>query len=82
MTSNAVAMAEWDAFCFEYNEFAVAHGGKCTFNQTKVLSKSQVERAFGDKWERFKSARDAADPNGRFWSDYFRTLMVGETRAQ
>ena len=45
MTSDAVVMADRDAFCFAYNEFAVVHGGKCTFNQTKVLSKSQVERA-------------------------------------
>jgi hypothetical protein len=77
MTSDAVIMAEWDSFCSEYNEFAVAHGGKCTFNQTKVLSKSQVERAFGEKWERFKQARAAADPGERFLSGYFRTLMFG-----
>jgi FAD/FMN-containing dehydrogenase len=55
----------------------VAHGGKCTFNQTKVLSKSQVERAFGDKWDRFKQARETADPNQRFLSAYFKTLMYG-----
>ena len=77
MTSDAVIMLEWDKFCSEYNEFAVAHGGKCTFNQTKVLSKSQVERAFGGKWDRFKQARDEADPERRFLSDYFRTLMFG-----
>jgi len=77
MTSDAVVMADWDSFCFAYNEFAVAHGGKCTFNQTKVLSKSQVERAFGDKWDRFKQARETADPNQRFLSAYFKTLMYG-----
>jgi hypothetical protein len=79
MTSDAAVMAEWDSFCFAYNEFAVAHGGKCTFNQTKVLSQSQVERAFGDMWERFKQARKAADPGDRFLSEYFRKLMFGES---
>ena len=78
MSRDAVVMMEWDRFCSAYNEFAVSHGGKCTFNQTKVLSKSQVERAFGDKWVRFKQARDEADPDRRFLSDYFRTLMFGE----
>jgi FAD/FMN-containing dehydrogenase len=78
MTSDTRVMAEWDAFCLAYNEFAVEHGGTCTFNQTKVLSKSQVERAFGEQWERFKAARDAADPDGRFLSGYFRTLMFGD----
>jgi hypothetical protein len=79
MTSDAAVMADWDSFCFAYNEFAVAHGGKCTFNQTKVLSQSQVARAFGDMWERFKQARKAADPGDRFLSEYFRKLMFGES---
>jgi FAD/FMN-containing dehydrogenase len=70
-------MAEWDAFCFAYNEFAVEHGGKCTFNQTKVLSASQVERAFGAAWDRFKAARETADPERRFLSAYFEKLMYG-----
>jgi FAD/FMN-containing dehydrogenase len=77
VTSDARLMAEWDAFCSAYNEFAVQHGGKCTFNQTKVLSASQVERAFGGAWDRFKSAREAADPDRRFLSAYFERLMFG-----
>jgi len=81
MTSDAVVMGDWDKFCFAYSEFAVAHGGKCTFNQTKVLSKSQVERAFGDKWDRFKEAREDADPDRRFLSGYFKTLMYGDTQT-
>jgi FAD/FMN-containing dehydrogenase len=78
MAGDAKLMAEWDDFCSAYNEFAVQHDGKCTFNQTKVLSKSQVERAFGDKWDRFKKAREAADPGRRFLSGYFERLMFGE----
>jgi FAD/FMN-containing dehydrogenase len=77
VTADARVMAEWDAFCFAYNEFAVQHGGKCTFNQTKVLSASQVERAFGGAWDQFKAARETADPDRRFLSGYFETLMFG-----
>lgn len=77
VTTNAQLMKDWDEFCFAYNEFAVQHGGKCTFNQTKVLSKLQVEKAFGDKWEQFKKGREQADPENRLLSNYFRTLMYG-----
>jgi hypothetical protein len=75
MSTDAKIMEGWDAFCLAYNEFAVEHGGKCTFNQTKVLTRSQVERAFGDTWTRFKSARESADPRQRFLSNYFRSLI-------
>jgi hypothetical protein len=77
-TKNKMLMETWDKFCFEYNEFAVEHGGKCTFNQTKVLSRKQVEKAFGDKWAQFKKARENADPKNRFLSGYFNALMYGE----
>lgn len=77
MTSDTSLMKIWDEFCYAYNEFAVQYGGKCTFNQTKVLSKPQVEKAFGEKWEQFKSAREKADPDNRFLSNYFKGLMYG-----
>jgi|GEM_PF-4835617 len=78
VTKNAKLMEAWDNFCFAYNEFAVQHGGKCTFNQTKVLSRSQVEKAFGEKWEQFKSGREKADPQNRLLSNYFKELMFGK----
>ena len=78
VTKNKILMEAWDKFCYAYNEFAIQHGGKCTFNQTKVLSRKQVEKAFGDKWEQFKKARENADPQNRFLSGYFNTLMYGE----
>ena len=77
VTKNQKLMAAWDQFCYAYNEFAVQHGGKCTFNQTKVLTKQQVEKAFGEKWERFRKARETADPRNRFLSNYFKELMYG-----
>lgn len=75
VTKNKKLMEAWDKFCYAYNDFAVAYGGKCTFNQTKVLSRKQVEKAFGDKWEQFKKARENADPQNRFLSSYFNSLM-------
>jgi len=77
VTKNKSLMEAWDKFCFAYNEFAAAHGGKCTFNQTKVLSRKQVEKAFGDKWSEFKKARENADPQNRFLSGYFNALIYG-----
>ncbi len=78
VTKNAKLMEAWDNFCFAYNDFAVQYGGKCTFNQTKVLSRSQVEKAFGEKWEQFKQGREKADPQNRLLSNYFNELMYGK----
>ncbi len=75
VTKNKKLMEEWDAFCYAYNEFAIQYGGKCTFNQTKELAPHQVEKAFGDKWDRFKKAREESDPGKRLLSGYFRRLM-------
>lgn len=77
ITKRAHIMKSWDDFCSAYNDFAIEHGGKCTFNQTKNLSKAQVEGAFGNRWERFKKAREEADPENRFLSGYFQELIYG-----
>lgn len=78
VTSNLNLMKEWDEFCFAYNEFAVQYGGTCTFNQTKVLSGSQIERAFGNRWAAFKTAREQADPGNRLLSGYFKKLLYNQ----
>lgn len=70
-------MEIWDQFCMAYNDFAISHGGTCTFNQTKNLSRNQAEKAFGARWIQFKKAREKTDPNDRFLSEYFRQLMYG-----
>jgi len=75
VTRDQKLMKDWDDFCFAYNEFAVQYGGTCTFNQTKVLSGTQVEGAYGERWEIFKMARKSVDPENRFLSNYFRKLM-------
>jgi hypothetical protein len=36
-------MKACDDFCSAYNDFAIQYGRKCPFNQTKNLSKTQVE---------------------------------------
>ncbi len=77
VTKDKKLMDGWDKFCYAYNEFAVKYGGKCTFNQTKVLSKEQVEKAFGKNWEKFKKVRESADPRRRLLSGYFEKLMYG-----
>jgi hypothetical protein len=78
VTKDEKVMKSWDSFCNAYSDFAVQHGGTCTFNQTKVLTRQQVEKAFGMKWEAFKKAREVADPQNRFLSNYFSALMYGK----
>ena len=71
----AADQKEWDDFNVAYNDFAVAHGGRCTFNQTKFLRPEHAEQAFGERWDRFRAARRRLDPGGRFLSVYFRELL-------
>ena len=33
------------------------------------------------QWDRFKEAREDADPDRRFLSGYFKTLMYGDTQT-
>ena len=85
MSRDPQVTAMFDTFCAAYNSFAVQHGGRCTFNQTKVLGREHVVGAFGERWNQFAAARQSADPEGRFLSPYFAGLLPapasGSTRA-
>lgn len=78
MSKDPEVMALWDSFLSEYNAFAVRHGGRCTFNQTKHVTRQQAEAAFGERWDRFREERRRWDPGRRFLSHYFAELLGEE----
>ncbi|MPZ99145.1 MAG: FAD-binding protein [Dehalococcoidia bacterium] len=66
----------WDQFLVSYNEFCSQRGGVPLFNQTKWLTREQVERAFGDRVETFRAYRRRFDPDDRMLNDYFRNVLA------
>ena len=65
----------WDAFLIAYNQFSSDHGGIPLLNQTKGLTRQQVEKALGERWQTFANARQTYDPQGRLLNAYFRDLL-------
>lgn len=65
----------WDAFLKAFNAFASERDGHPLFNQTKHLTPTQVQKAFGDRWNEFARARRAWDPDDRLLSRYFADLL-------
>jgi hypothetical protein len=65
----------WDAFLVAYNQFSSDHGGVPLLNQTKGITRQQVEKALGARWQAFAQARKTYDPEGRLLSAFFRDLL-------
>jgi len=65
----------WEAFLDAYNVFCSEHNGTPLFNQTRGITPAQARRALGPEIELFKAHRQALDPEGRFYNDYFRVLF-------
>ena len=56
---------EWRDFLEAFNEFCSERDGKPLFDQTWGLEPQQVQKAFGDRIERFEEYRKRFDPNER-----------------
>ena len=65
----------WEMFLREYNEMCSELGGVPLFNQTNLLTRSQVENAFGDRLERFEKHRQRFDPPNRLLNSFFAELV-------
>lgn len=78
MTIDPVSTGDpgWDTFLVDYNEFCSEHGGVPLFNQTFGLTREQVQRAFGDRIDVFRSYRERFDPTGRLLNRYFEELLA------
>src|SRR3954452_17516333 len=60
----------WDAFLREYNSLCSDLGGTPLFNQTNLLTRDQVVRAFGERVDRFEKQRRHYDPSNRLLNNY------------
>ncbi len=80
MTFDPVSTANpgWEAFLIAYNELCSKLGGVPLFNQSDLLTSTQVEKAFGERIATFERYRQRFDPTGRLLNDYFRRLLVVE----
>lgn len=68
--------AGWEEFLVAYNDFCSRHGGSPLLNQTNSLTRSQVEKAFGDRLDTFEGYRSRFDPTERLLNQYFRKLLT------
>jgi len=65
----------WDGFLVAYNEFCSSHNGVPLFNQSKWLTRIQVQKAFTKRIAEFWSIRTEFDEDERFLNHYFRELF-------
>jgi D-arabinono-1,4-lactone oxidase len=65
----------WLPFLEEYNALCSELGGVPLFNQTNLLTRSQVDKAFGDRLAVFDGHRRRFDPGDHLLNDYFRELV-------
>jgi hypothetical protein len=77
MTIDPVSTANpgWETFLVAYNQFCSDHGGTPLLNQTKGVTRSQVEKSWGARWQAFAAARKTYDPQGRLLNAFFRDLL-------
>jgi FAD/FMN-containing dehydrogenase len=68
----------WEGFLRAYNELCSSLGGVPLLNQTNLLTRAQVEKAFGDRLATFEGYRKRFDPTDRLLNDYFRELLAVE----
>src|SRR5207248_11374257 len=65
----------WEEFLVAYNEFCIQRGGVPLFNQTKSITRSQVEKAFGERLATFEVYRKRFDPTERLFNEFFMQLL-------
>jgi hypothetical protein len=66
----------WEAFLQSYNALCSDLGGVPLFNQTNLLTRAQVGKAFGDRLLKFEGYRRKFDPTDRLLNDYFREMIA------
>jgi FAD/FMN-containing dehydrogenase len=68
--------AGWEDFLHAYNDLCSELGGVPLFNQTSLLTRAQVDKAFGDRLAKFDARRRQYDPTGRLLNPYFEELLA------
>ena len=73
--------AGWDEFLVAYNAFCSEHGGVPLFNQSKWLTRAQVQKAFGQRIDALWRLKTEYDPNDRLLNSYFREMFAPDGDA-
>jgi UDP-N-acetylenolpyruvoylglucosamine reductase len=78
MTADPVSTGNpgWEQFLQAYNAFCSQHGGSPLFNQTDQLTREHIEKAFGERLQRFEQYRKRFDPSDRLLNGFFRSLLT------
>ncbi len=78
MTVDPVSTGDpgWNEFIEAYNEFCSERNGVPLFNQSRSLTRPQVERAFGERIATFRKFREKFDPDNRLLNTYFKELLA------
>jgi hypothetical protein len=71
----------WEPFLEAYNALCSELGGVPLFNQTNLLTREQVDTAFGDRPLLFDRYRRHFDPSDRLLNVYFLKLLGQDDRA-
>jgi FAD/FMN-containing dehydrogenase len=72
---SAADKAAWDFFLTEFNSWASQRNGIPLLNQSPFVSRTQLERAYGERWERFRAWIKTVDPNERMLNPFFSELL-------
>ncbi len=78
----STGLSGWEMFLREYNAMCSELGGVPLFNQTNLLTRSQVTKAFGDRVERFEKHRQRFDPHDRMLNPYFSELVASRREGR
>lgn len=65
----------WDAFVFDFADFAMSHRGIPFFNQTKNATLECVQSCFNTRLAFFNKVRQEMDPYNRLLNQYFAAYM-------
>ena len=66
---------EWHRFLREFNEFAYQRNGIPLLNQSPLVERKHVEKAFGQRWSEYSSWVHSMDPGGRMLNPFFAALL-------
>ena len=66
----------WPTFLQAYNQFCSDGGGIPLPNQTYGITRPQLQRALGERLQKFAAARKQYDPTGRLLNGYFADLLA------
>lgn len=66
----------WVNFLKAFNDFASQRGGIPLLNQSPFVTRAQIQKAYGSRWQQFSAAVRAADPAGRLLNPFFRDLLT------